>query len=173
MFPAQFSVKVLISTIYIRPTPKTMLYSVTYLVVNYVTLMSIISRFGLMARMDKHASKAGKNWILDRKAQYQVKAVIKSHLDYYIHAWRFHELFSNIFSFNFQSFGNSKNINREIVVVVQKWFRQVLNLCIMQKVLGMFWKYWSPWSKFNSPTMQISSGITIKISKKITICQSE
>ena len=63
-----------------------MLYSVTYLVVNYVTLMSITSRFGLMARIDKHDSKAGKNWILDRKAQYQVKAVIKSHLDYYIHA---------------------------------------------------------------------------------------
>ena len=59
-----------ISTIYIRPTPKTMLYSVTYLVVNYVTLMSIISRFGLMARIEKHASKTGKNWILDRKAQY-------------------------------------------------------------------------------------------------------
>jgi hypothetical protein len=59
-----------ISTIYIRQKPKTMPYSVTYLLVNYVTLMSITSRFGLMARIDKHASKTGRNWILDRKAQY-------------------------------------------------------------------------------------------------------
>ena len=59
-----------ISTIYIRQKPKTMPYSVTYLLVNYDTLISITSRFGLMARIDKHASKTGRNWILDRKAQY-------------------------------------------------------------------------------------------------------
>ena len=130
--------------------------------------MSITSRFGLMARIDKHDSKAGKNWILDRKAQYQVKAVIKSHLDYYIHAWQFHELFSNIFSFNFQSFGNSKNINREIVVVVQKWFRRVLNLYALCK---RYLAYFGSTGLLEANLirllyMQISSGITIKISKK-------
>ena len=129
-----------ISTIYIRPTPKTMLYSVTYLVVNYVTLMSIISRFGLMARIDETCFQNRQKLDFRPKGSILSQSRYKVSFGLFIHAWRFHELFSNIFSFDFQSFGNSKNINREIVIAVQKWFKRVLNLCIVQKVLGIFWK---------------------------------